>query len=275
MISLKKINNCRVKPIKVPSYNPDKIKGYELFSELYSNIFLLAKKKSGKTNCIFKIIKKSINKNTNVIIFCSTVQKDSNWIEIIKWLKQNDINFETYTSIFDEDKSNIVEMLAKDLENQCNEELNESSSEEEECKYISVNCNKKEKEEEKKYVYKPKKIAPEFLLIFDDLSTELRSKYISGILKKNRHLKMKIILSSQYSTDLEPQAISQLDYMLIFKGIPETKLEIIHKQLDLSIDYIKFKQMYEEATKDRYNFYYIDVRSETFRKNFDKEFEIN
>lgn len=275
MISLKKINNCRVKPIKVPSYNPDKIKGYELFSELYSNIFLNAKKKSGKTNCIFKIIKKCINKNTNVIIFCSTVQKDSNWIEIIKWLKQNDINYETYTSIFDEDKSNIVEMLAKDLENQCNEELNESSSEEE-CKYISVNCNKKEKEEEeKKYVYKPKKIAPEFLLIFDDLSTELRNKYISGILKKNRHLKMKIILSSQYSTDLEPQAISQLDYMLIFKGIPETKLEIIHKQLDLSIDYAKFRQMYEEATKDRYNFYYIDVRNETFRKNFDKEFEIN
>ena len=49
VVNKRKINNETVKPIQVPIVDPDKIKGYDLFPELYSNIFLLAKKKKKVT----------------------------------------------------------------------------------------------------------------------------------------------------------------------------------------------------------------------------------
>ena len=82
MISIKKINNEVVKPIIVhgKGFEVDKrpIKGEKLFSELYANIFICAKKFSGKTVVATKIIKDTCDKNTTVLVFCSTVDKDMN-----------------------------------------------------------------------------------------------------------------------------------------------------------------------------------------------------
>ena len=50
MISLKQINNQRVKPIPIPSdLDKREILGHQVCGELYSNVFICAKKKSGKT----------------------------------------------------------------------------------------------------------------------------------------------------------------------------------------------------------------------------------
>ena len=70
MITLKQINNQRVKPIPIPS-DLDKrpIKGYDICPEIYSNIFLTAKKKSGKTSALFKIMKECCDKKTIIIVF--------------------------------------------------------------------------------------------------------------------------------------------------------------------------------------------------------------
>ena len=51
------------------------------------------------------------------------------------------------------------------------------------------------------------------------------------------------------------------------------KLEHIHKMLDLSVDLEKFFDIYDYATQDPYNFLYIDMRNQKFRKNFSKELE--
>ena len=75
MISLKKINKQTVKAIPIPNEDTRPIKGFEICEEVYANIFLCAKKKSGKTSAIFKIIKECSNKDTIIIIFCSTMQK--------------------------------------------------------------------------------------------------------------------------------------------------------------------------------------------------------
>ena len=48
-IETKKINDIKINPLPIPKIDTDKIKGSELFPEIYSNIFLIAKKKSGKT----------------------------------------------------------------------------------------------------------------------------------------------------------------------------------------------------------------------------------
>ena len=89
MLSIQKINKEIVTPIDVPKVDKSKIKGFELFDELYANIFLLAKKKSGKTSTIFKILQKCSNKKTNIIIFSSTVHKDPNWLAIVKYFEEH------------------------------------------------------------------------------------------------------------------------------------------------------------------------------------------
>ena len=57
MISLKQINNQYVKAIPIPDEDTRPIKGYDICEEVYANIFLCARKKSGKTSALFKILK--------------------------------------------------------------------------------------------------------------------------------------------------------------------------------------------------------------------------
>ena len=140
----------------------------------------------------------------------------------------------------------------------------ESQSEDDEPKYISVD----EPKYLKKKQHKSRYLAPEYIFIFDDLGASLRDKMIDSLLKVNRHYKAKVILSSQYVNDLSPQSRLQLDYILLFQNLPEQKLQEIYVGSDLSIDYDKFYELYKIATYKKYNFFYIDVRNETFRINF-------
>lgn len=94
-------------------------------------------------------------------------------------------------------------------------------------------------------------------------------------MKMNRHLNAFCCLSSQYLLDILPEQIKQLDYVLIFRGEPEIKLMKLHKDIDLAIEFETFMKLYHDATKEKYNFLYIDVRNEKFRKNFNKEYQIN
>lgn len=70
-----------------------------VFPELYGNIFLVARKKSGKTSVIWKILKSCSNKDTNIVLFASTLHKDPNLIHIIKYFKKKGNHVEAYTSI--------------------------------------------------------------------------------------------------------------------------------------------------------------------------------
>ena len=129
MIRTKKINNEVVKAIPTTETPIENIKGANLFSRLYSNIFLLAKKRSGKTSTIFKILKSCVNKESKLFIFASTVDIDQNWIFIQEWLDKREIEYETFTSI-KEGKTNILEEVIGKLS--VNEGDSEDSEEEEE-----------------------------------------------------------------------------------------------------------------------------------------------
>ncbi len=110
------------------------------------------------------------------------------------------------------------------------------------------------------------------LFIFDDLSSEVRSSSsLKRLLKLNRHLLCKTIISSQWVNDLDPQSINQLDYTFLFKAHNDEKLAEIHRKLDLSIDLETFKDIYKMVTGDKtkFNFLYID-RFEEYRQNFNK-----
>jgi hypothetical protein len=262
-----KVNNIKIKPLIHHTENPDDVLGGKLFIDPYSNVGIIAKKKSGKTTILYHILKKICrggNYPTNVIIFSSTVNKDNTYKHILEMLKQKGSNVSTYTHFIDNGE-NIVEDLL--------EALGRPEIKEKETKKQPefIKFENKEDMEEEKTKSKPKKLSAEYVLIFDDLGTSMRHKTITQLSKVLRHYKMRCFYLQQSLTDMDAPMRKQMDYALLFRNFNEDKLHNIYESLDLSIPFDKFLEVYNFATKEPYNFLYIDVRNEQFRKNIDEE----
>jgi hypothetical protein len=296
MITLKTINDKTVKKIYIPEEDTRPIKGVDLCPEVFSNIFLCAKKKSGKTSAIFTLLKNCAGKDTVIIVFCSTIYKDSNWIEIRKYFEKKGSDIRVFTSIY-EDGEDQLEKLINELSEEAKEkegagpggasaspeqddDNKEDRPEVDRCDEILEQLRnpqlQQEQNEEKKR--KPKKCkyqSPEYIIVFDDLSTELKAKSLLSLMKKNRHFKTKLIISSQWVHDLLPESRKQLDLWLIFKGFPEAKMIQIHRDCDSGLPFELFYKMYKKATKYPYSFFFIDTREDSYRRNFNQKFLIN
>ena len=269
------INKVKIKPIvnNITEEITD-VKGKELFPNNLSNIFICSRKRSGKSSLIGNILKKMSDKRTTIIIFSSTVNIDPCWINIKDMLEKKNIPVISYTHFIDDETGqNLLNEFLKDLET-------EEKVEEDIENPISKNLmtgdgtflrfeGDKEKQKIKK-PYVPKKSVPKYILCFDDLSSDLRHISVIKNLKSNRHRGIMNLLSSQYFHDLNTGAMSNLDYMVVFKGQDEDKLEKIHKRLDLGIPFETFKKYYEYAVKDPYCFLWIDIRNDEYRKNFNE-----
>ncbi len=273
VLKLKKINKHVVKPVQLKALKKEDIRGHQLFEELYANVFICAKKKSGKSSLIWKILKDCVGRDTKIVIFSATTKKDKTYRHIIKYFTNKGNDVITYNSITEDKVNNLTEVCESLLqeENSDDTDKEEESSEDDKYKYIIKTGDEEEKEKKKR---KEKLLSPEIIFVFDDLSTELRNPAVSGLLKCNRHAKSKVIISSQYPNDIKPESLKQLDYCILFGGHSDDKLEKFHKDLDLSIELDKFMEMYKEITSEKYAFLYIDVINESFRKNFNQEIEL-
>lgn len=273
MLKTSKINDFKVSKLRIPHVEKSRVKGNKLFDEIYSNIYLVARKRSGKTNLIYNILKKCSNKETQIHIFCSTCLKDRAWIEIIKYLENKGNIVHKHTSIVNEDGINLVEKFMLDNSVQVS---SESDSEESDSDYGYLEIGKPDPEEKKKRKKrKPKWIAPDHILIFDDLSTELKDKHLSALYKQNRHYRAKVITSSQGLLDIPPMSRKQQDYWILMKGLNLEKLEIVYKDADIGIPFKQFLQVYKEATQKPYSFLYIDTRTDAYRSCFDTQITID
>lgn len=269
MFASRKKNDLKVEPIKLKStIPPHKILGYDMFSELYANIFLCAKKKSGKTNTLFYILRNCAGiykvdeagvHRSKLWIFSSTVYKDDNWQVILDWADERGFEYEIYEDIAELDA--VSQLLSSDGTEPSEKEKEENPL----AAYLEP-----VKTKPKKYK-QPDKIAPENIFLFDDMSSTLRNKAMSTFLKKNRHFKSKMLISSQYPNDLDVQGRMQLNYWLLFKGHSAKKLEEILKGTDLDMPFETFKSLYDKATSEPYSFLYIDVNGPEFRQGFDTE----
>jgi len=289
-LKLKSINDIKISKVKTDENKVDKIIGYNYFTELYSNIFLLAKKKSGKTTLIYNILKNTGLKNkTKVIIICSTINKDTTYEKIKEYCDKNYLGSQYYDDI-NTDDGNVIENFiidqkgnmkhkSTDLEETKNSYNNIIGNGLNYIKFTSINDNKKTDVEEKEMIEKTEIeqnnniLYPEYIIVIDDLGIDTRNKYITQLLKTNRHYKTKVILSSQNLEDLQPAGIRNLDYILLFGGIPEEKILKIREQIMLDIDKQKLLEIYKIITQKKYNFLYIDIRNELLRENFNKEIE--
>jgi hypothetical protein len=322
VITMRKINKVEIKPMKI-SGNKDTrpILGEEILPEIYSNVFIAAKKKSGKTCVIQEILKRCCGPSTTLIVFCSTLAKDRNWIAIQKWAKRKNIKFEGFTDL-KEGKYDILDSFVRKLETEAEEELYPSEDEEEESHAAgaarlehgkSLNLfggrkSQKEKDdldewseeedaedmrlfndrpptesEQRLFNAKPRTSikkkekfqSPEYIIVLDDLSHQLKSPSLISLLKKSRHMKAKIIISSQWLHDLRPESIKQQDTLLLFKGLTPDKMEKVIKDADLSIDLPTFNTIYSHATSEPFGFLYVSCREDDYRNRFDKRYEIS
>ena len=175
--------------------------------------------------------------------------------------------------MFDDNGSNIIDDLVSDLKQEAKEK--ELDVKKEEKRPLLIFNLDSDSEEEEVKPRKSKYKSPKYFIILDDLSNELKTKSLINLFKMHRHFKMKIAASSQYFLDLDPQSRKQMDYCLVFKGEPDDKLKQLHRDFDLSIEFELFKDLYLNATEQKYNFLYIDIREGKFRKNFNKEYDLS
>jgi hypothetical protein len=304
-ITVEKVNDIKVKPLKTSIVETRPYKGFQMFREGLPNVMCCAKKKSGKTQTICNIIKHCADIDTQIVVISSTVNKDPAWSAMKKWCKDHNIGFEGLTeirSIVNGRKADFLEQFSKEIMTGEEEEL--SSEEEEEVPHCSRFADQgmdeppspeySEEEEEPRILtgtvpsinrirfskpqgsIKQQKpyITPAYIVVIDDLSNELRIPSIQAFLKKNRHGKAMTITSSQYLNDWLPMALKNIDVFLLWKGLSIDKLEKIKKDSDLSIPIEIFEQIYKKATEAPFHFLYVNARDDEYRWNFDKRFNI-
>lgn len=220
-------------------------------TNLYPNIFLCSKKQSGKTTALANILIRKIGKNTELYIFCPTYYADDTYKALDKYLKKKNYQFEVFDSIYQEDedekgkkfKFNIIEDIFKDSLQEDPDDKPKSSS-------------------------KKKLVFPEIIIVLDDLpQNELRDKHVETVMKRNRHSKACIIISSQSAVDLTKTQINQLQYSILFKGIPEDRLRRLYEELRIWTSFETFEDIYRRATSDDYDFLLIDSEHNKFQKN--------
>lgn len=280
-----KINNLTVKAApKKGGDDPRPIRGAGLFKDPFCNVYLSAKKKSGKTSNLFFILSRIISKRTKLVVFCSTVHKDPTWRFMIDYFESKGIDIETHTSL-KEDGVDLLKLMVDTWDKEIEEE--DKPKEEPDPKelikqkgtgamraILAHNLPQMEGEGTPKKPKKSKYNERKVIFVLDDLSTELKTPSLIGLMKKSRHYKASILLSSQYYLDIKPECRKQIDVFLLYKGQTEQKLEAIYDDADLSIEYDEFKQLYNDATKEPYSFLYVDTRNDEFRENYNKQFKI-
>jgi len=273
MLSLKKINSEQVEVIKVNHPKPQQILGYDVFPSIYCNIFLCARKGSGKTNIINKILTSCIDKNTKVIVFASTHDIDDNWLAIKKNLNTREIQSLFYSQL-EENKIDNLEYVMSFMKNENQaEEIN--NQKEDPNDLIQIIKFDKAKGVTIK-LKKEKKVAPKYIIIFDDISTSLNHKNVPFLLKTFRHYKSKVIISSQYFNDVTKDARMQIDYLLLFGGEAQDKMEKdIYPVFGCDVGEENFYDIYKQITKEKHDFLYINKNECDMRKNFDHKITIN
>lgn len=260
-----------VKPVKIEQTDDDKlpILGHEILGDdtpLYGNVFLAAKTNSGKTTVMHHLLKHTVDKRTTVIIFCSTLDIDPVWVKIIEMLEAKKCKVITFDSMIDEaTKVNLLEKVFKQLKEDSGDENNHPKIITELHPGIITN----QMLVPEKPVPKPTTRVPKYVLIGDDLSVnELRSTAVCNALKKSRHYKCKMYLSSQHILHCSPQSFSQLSTLYLWPGFSQHYIKTLWERSNLGIDFEQLWMLYTELLKTPHDFLNINLRQNQVRLNF-------
>ncbi|MGO9387358.1 MAG: hypothetical protein ACLPWD_04830 [Methanobacterium sp.] len=229
------------------------------FNHPYPNIFLCAKKNSGKTVLLTNLIDLCADKkNTMIRIFSTTYQNDPDFLKYIETRIKQGYHIECYSTI---DYANKKGEMYRNI---IDKQLSEIDA-------FLENPKKSEK------FFSLKKQIPLILYIFDDFRISLReNKFLNDIATRNRHYKCILIYSSQRFYDVSPIVRCNLNVLILFRGMNEKNLECVYEECinTAHMTYDQFVYLYNLATKEPYHFLYIDTDKEEFRKNLNLKYEI-
>ena len=299
MFETEKVNNIKITPLINQKFNKKTVHGYQFFPNPYNNVALVARTKSGKTNCIYRTLENTLKSNTNVIIFCPSVNTDPTYKKMKSMLKQKKCNVKVYEH-FEEKGVNHIENLVSLLSEKA-EKKNGGGGEEKKHGKIDFKLSMdeilfthdpmieneseapmsggaeppKSKPEKKK----KGKLAPEYVLIIDDLSSLCRHKSITRLLCKARHMKMRVFISIHSIMDLDKAAWGQLANIFLFPNISEERIEQVADKCGLSFKGDTKKRrvlcdLYDQATALPYNFLNCNTQNMTFRRNYDEQYKV-
>jgi hypothetical protein len=278
---LRRINNSRVDEIPMFGGKKDTrpIKGSEITDELYPNIFLLGKKKSGKTTTIFHILKNKIGKKTRVTIISASLYNDEGWKNIRIYLDEAGVEYDTHLSVVEGEGKSKRNVLS-DLVNRLSEEAEEKEIKEKQqgmgknTKDIYLDAmlgmgdeKKKKKEKKEKYQY------PKEIIILDDLGKHMRNPAVGNLLIKNRHYKSLVMLSGQHFKHLEPESRENINMWLVFKDQPVKALSELYEAASVNMPFKQFISLYKTAMKYEKSFFYVNATDHDYRISFSHKFE--
>ena len=170
--------------------------GGDLFKEPFANIFLCARKKSGKTTVLYNILKNCAGKRTKVVCFASTVFKDVQWLRIADILKKKNISFEGHMSMHDElTGRNILTDLMTRLQKEAKQNV-----ELEIVKKAEMERKLQNKKQKKKRTSRKTKTRINGIQIYDDLEKRLSTALHSS--SKRKKLNASAIMQSTLQLDV-------------------------------------------------------------------------
>lgn len=237
----KLINDFEVKPVKIKnSVDNSDLPGIDLFKVPFFNMNICAVRNSGKSTVIYNLVAKLANRGdarrkpnvrTHIFIFAGQVQKDPIYIQLVHKLQEAGYCVAAYDSLTDDDGNNRLTDLIESLKE-----------------------------------YSPD--LDNYLVIIDDLASELKSPHLSQYLKNSRHSRIRTIISSQAFKDQRNDSRNNCEYFLLFKNLPPDYLEELYKGFAIGVSYEDFRKCYLDATSYQHGFLFVDRADNQLRKNF-------
>lgn len=276
-------------------------KGHKIIKRKYWVTNILAKRRSGKSVLIANLVKQFVNPKTIVLFFSGTYFNDDTYDAIREYLDKRGIIYEGEMSMIDDNGDNLIRKFinhakaeAKRIKNgeDNGDDSDEEGAENGEAAPVAVSGGGwmdnldfepgssvstgrgaaaiQEVEKPKKQKKKSKKQAfddlPEYLIILDDISDELKNRALKLLVKNSKHYKIKLIISSQDFTDVLPSIHAQGDICCIFKETTDKRLEYLFEKLSLWGNLAEFKKVYKHITSEPYEFLLIDRQRQHYRK---------
>jgi len=262
-----------VKPIEVSEKDPDENKpilGAELTPWKYGSIVMVGRTGQGKTTIIKHLLDRTIDDRTTVWLFCSTVNIDKNWREIIKQLEERDIKVHTFHHLRTEEGRSTLKPLLAELERRMDERQLKKQMEEAEKQpsWLQVGLPVYDLEPEPEPPKRKTQVC-ENLIILDDLdASELSDKSVVNAMKKCRHYQVRLMVSSQHLIHFAKSAWEQTFLVILLKGISHDYIEQLNSRLPLGKRKKHLLKLYEHATQEDRRFLSIYVREDEYRQDF-------
>ena len=107
----------------------------------------------------------------------------------------------------------------------------------------------------------------------DDLNFVRHSKLLHGLATRGRHQAISFILSTQKYRSLANIIRLNASSLYIFKLKNQSELDAFIEESSALVDKKTLLEMYKEATKEPYSFFYININSKDINKTFYIRFE--